>query len=192
MVVGIIGMSQPILETDRLLLRPFTLDDVAEVTRLVGERQVAETTLNIPHPYSNRDAVTWIGTLGPGFEAGTKATYASMSKDGQLLGAAGLEISVKDRRAELGYWTGLPWWNNGYATEASRALVAYAFGELGLHRVHACHLAGNPASGRVMEKLGMRREGVLREHTCRRGRPEDIVQWGILRGEYGYRGSDPQ
>lgn len=185
-------MSQPILRTERLVLRPFTLEDVPEVARLAGEREIAATTLNIPHPYTEDDAKSWIGTHATEFAAGTKANFAVTSKDGRLLGAVGIVIAPKERRAELGYWTGRPFWNRGYATEASRAVLGYAFDDLALHRVHSRHLMGNPASGRVMEKLGMRREGVQREHSFRRGMPEDMVLWGILRPEHENPGSDPR
>ena len=65
---------------------------------------------------------------------------------------------MDDRRAELGYWIGVPWWNRGYATEAGRALLDFGFGTLGLHRIMAHHMMRNPASGRVMQKLGMTRD----------------------------------
>ena len=85
----------------------------------------------------------------------------------------GLGISRAHGKGELGYWIAKDDWNRGYATEAARAVVRYAFDELGLRRVHAGHLVRNPASGRVMEKIGMRREGVWRQHILKWGEPED-------------------
>ena len=160
------GMLQPVLETPRLILRPFTMADVSDVTRLAGDPLVAATTANIPHPYTERDAETWIGTHAEGFETGKLLDAAvTDSDDGTLFGAVGVQIRPTHDRAELGYWTGVPYWGRGYATEASRALLAWAFGERRLHRVLARHFARNRASGRVLEKLGMRQEGVLREHS---------------------------
>ena len=86
-------------------------------------------------------------------------------------------------RAELGYWIGVPSWNQGYATEAAAAVVSYAFGELNLHRVWAQHLARNAASGRVMQKIGMQHEGRLRQHARTNGIPEDLESYAILRDE---------
>ena len=71
----------------------------------------------------------------------------------------GLELVLAHARGTLGYWVGVPYWGRGYATEAAEAVLAHAFGALGLHRVQATHLTRNPASCRVMEKLGMRVEG---------------------------------
>ena len=78
----------------------------------------------------------------------------------------------------------VPHWNLGYATEAARAVLAYGFGELGLRRIHAGHLTRNPASGRVMEKLGMEPEGVFRQHILKWAVPEDVAHRGILREEF--------
>jgi len=91
-----------------------------------------------------------------------------------------LRIELEHRRAELGYWIGRPWWGNGFATEAARAVVGQAFAGLGLARVFAHHFVSNPASGRVMQKIGMRQEGVLRRHVIKWGRCEDLVVYGIL------------
>jgi RimJ/RimL family protein N-acetyltransferase len=77
----------------------------------------------------------------------------------------------------------VPFWNRGYATEASAALIAYGFDELGLNRVLARHITRNPASGRVMSKLGMRPEGVMREHIMKGDEPEDIAIYAILRSD---------
>jgi [ribosomal protein S5]-alanine N-acetyltransferase len=84
----------------------------------------------------------------------------------------------------MGYWIGVPYWGRGYCTEAAGALLAHAFGPLGLHRVHATHLTRNPASGRVMQKLGMRHEGRMREHFLKWGVFEDVERYGILDREW--------
>ena len=89
-----------------------------------------------------------------------------------------------NRRAEAGYWLGEPYWGRGYATEALGALLAFAFTTLELNRVGARHFGSNPASGRVMEKCGMRREGVLREYILKNGAFEDAVCCGILKSEW--------
>ena len=89
------------------------------------------------------------------------------------------------RRAELGYWVARPFWNQGYASEGARALVRFGFAELGLHRVSAHHYSRNPASGKVMQKIGMRFEGLLRQHVFKWGVFEDIEMYGILAGDAG-------
>ena len=84
----------------------------------------------------------------------------------------------------MGYWIGTPYWGCGFATEATAAVVRYGFEELQLNRVHAAHFALNPASGRVLEKLGMRREGCRRQHVLKWDRYVDLVLYGLLREEY--------
>lgn len=175
-------MPIPTLETDRLRLRPFTAADAAEVQRLAGDRAIADTTLNIPHPYEDGAAEAWIGTHEEQFASGRGANFAiALRSDGRLLGSISLMgIDALHGHAELGYWIGKDHWGQGYCTEAGRAVLRYAFGTLGLHRVHAHHLVRNPASGRVLRKLGMRSEGCMRQHVKRWDVHEDIELYGIL------------
>jgi RimJ/RimL family protein N-acetyltransferase len=100
------------------------------------------------------------------------------------MGDINLVVEARHRRAELGYWLGVAFWNRGYMTEAVRRVVAFAFAELGLHRVQAHALVRNPGSWRVMEKAGMAREGVLRGYVHKGGVFEDIVAYAVLRPEF--------
>ena len=159
--------TQPTLTTQRLILRPFAPEDAPVVQRLAGDRAVADTTERIPHPYENGMAETWIATHPQQFRDLKECTFAIVLKDGQqVIGAVGLTLTMAHARGELGYWIGREFWNHGYCTEAARAVVEYGFSVLGLHRIHARHLTRNPASGRVMEKLGMQYEGRLRGCGC--------------------------
>ncbi len=175
----------PELKTERLLLRPFTLADAPEVRRLAGDRDIASTTANIPHPYEDGVAEAWISTHQENFDQGQALSLAIVRRhDSALIGGIGLGIRREYDRAEMGYWIGKPYWGNGYATEAARALLAYGFSVLGLNRIFAEHFSRNPASGRVMEKLGMKHEGHLRQHMKKWGVFEDIEVHGILRSEF--------
>jgi len=175
-----------VLATPRLRLRPFREEDAAEAARLAGDRAIWQTTIAIPHPYSAGQARQWIATLPAKLAQNTEVVFAiALREDDSLIGAVGLSsISTAHHRAELGYWVARHLWNRGYCTEAARAVLAYGFGRLGLERIHARHFAGNDASGRVMAKLGMRPEGVLRQHILKQGRPVDLVCHGILRDEF--------
>ena len=179
-------MAQPpSLQTDRLILRPFLPTDAPRVTELVSPFEIADTTATIPHPYAEPMADDWIRGQTAAFEAGEHVTFAvTLARDGELIGAMGLRLQPYLRSAELGYWVGMPYWSRGYATEAARAVIAYAFGALDVERVHANHLLRNPASGRVLEKAGMRREGILRHSAIKWDRLEDLVHWSILREEW--------
>jgi len=95
-----------------------------------------------------------------------------------------INLSAEHERGEIGYWVAVPFWNQGYGTEAARAMVDYAFGPLGLHRVVGRFMKRNRASGRVMVKIGMKEEGCLREHDQRKGRYEDVMLYAILRSEW--------
>lgn len=175
----------PTLETDRLLLRPFAMDDAADIQRLAGDRAIAETTLSIPHPYEDGMAEAWITAHREMYARGEKVTFAMTRKhDGALIGSISLMGIEEGHQAEFGYWVGVPYWNKGYCTEAGQAVLRYAFSSLGLVRVHACHLTRNPASGRVMQKLGMQHEGTRRQHVRKWGVFEDIEMYGILAGQY--------
>jgi len=174
-------MIQPTLTTERLTLRPFCLSDAKIVQLLAGDKAIADTTLNVPHPYKDGLAERWIETHAPKYRSGELVNFAvvdSLSDD--LMGTVGITIYPQLKRADLGYWFGVRFWGQGYCTEASKSLIDFTFKTLGLHRITAYHLARNPASGRVMEKIGMTKEGVLREHTIKWDKREDLVAYGIL------------
>ena len=174
---------QPTLRTERLLLRPFRLEDASAVQQLAGAREVADTTLSIPHPYLDGMAEAWIGTHVDAWERQKRVTFAITSEADGVVGAIALSLTLAHRRAELGYWVGQPFWNRGYATEAARAVLTFGFEALGLNRIHASHLTRNPASGRVMVKAGLRLEGTFREHVVRWGHAEDLCEYAILRAD---------
>lgn len=177
--------DQPRLTTERLVLRPFTLADAAEVQRLAGAFEIADTTLTVPHPYEDGMAEQWIESLASGFAEGRLVVYAvTLRTSGDLCGAAGLNLEPAHALAELGYWIGVPYWGAGYATEAARALVGHGFAHLGLNRVQARYLVRNPASGKVMRKLGMTCEGTLRQAIRKWGRFEDAALYAVLAGEW--------
>jgi RimJ/RimL family protein N-acetyltransferase len=177
--------AQPTLTTPRLVLRPFTARDAPDVQRLAGDRSVAATTVNIPHPYPDGAAEVFIASQEDAFAAGTGATFAVTDKaTGDLLGGVGITITARFRHAELGYWIAADRWGRGYATEAAAELLRYAFEDLGLHRVYARYFPRNPQSGRVMRKLGMTPEGRLRGHVFKDGAFEDLEVCGILAEEW--------
>ena len=177
--------QQPTLATERLLLRPFKLTDAPAVQRLAGDWAIADTTLVIPHPYPDGVAEDWISKHANWFAEEKQVTFAITRKsDGALIGAISLMEISKGHQAELGYWIGKAYWSQGFCTEAAMAMLRYAFTELGLIRVHACHLCRNPASGRVMQKLFMQHEGCRRQHVKKWDKFEDLELYGILKHEW--------
>jgi RimJ/RimL family protein N-acetyltransferase len=181
----IIMRQRPTLMTQRLILRPFVLGDADKVQRLAGAKEIAAITLAIPHPYEDGMAEQWISSHQTSFESGGLINFAIViAETDSLCGSIGLGIEHQHTHAGLGYWIGLPFWNKGYCTEAARAVIGYGFETLALHRIHACHLASNPASGRVMQKVGMQYEGCQREHVRKAEQYHDVLQYGVLATEW--------
>jgi len=176
---------QPTLITERLKLRPFTLSDATDVQRLAGDRLIASTTLRIPHPYSDGIAEKWIETQRRDFQQGKLVNFAITRRPHNFItGSIGLTIDTDHNNAELGYWVGKPYWNQGYATEAARHVVKYAFEVLYLNRVHAHHFVRNPRSGRVMQNIPLIHEGTLKQHIKKWQQYEDIVIYGITNKDW--------
>lgn len=177
------------IQTSRLLLRPFEAEDARAVSRLAGDMRVSESAATIPYPYSAELAQSWIEGHGLLRRKGLAIIRAIESPDEGLVGCAELRISSALKATSLGYWIGFPYWGRGYATEAGRALVRYALGELRLLRVRACCLARNLASGRVLEKTGLRYLGESRFPFLHRGNPERLSYYGLWASELGERGA---
>ena len=176
--------GQPTLQSTRLLLRPLCLHDAPVVQSLAGDAAVADTTLRIPHPYPDGAAEAWIASLSPEWESGAGATFAITDREvGSLIGVAGLTISEQRINAELGYWIGHPYWNRGYATEAAQALVDWSMIALRLGRIEARYFVRNPASGRVLQKLGMAHDGGVNKSIEKNGRLEELAQYVLLAAE---------
>lgn len=184
-------ITQPVLTTERLLLRAFRPSDVDAVLALASDVEIARNTLNIPHPYQRGQAEAWIAAHPDQLRNHEAVTYAVTDRAAsELFGAVGLILETEHRRAELGYWIGRPYWGRGFATEAARAVVAWGFGALELHRIHASHFPRNPASGHVLRKLGMRHEGLLRQHVRKWEEFLDLERYGLLHDEF--EGGSPE
>jgi [ribosomal protein S5]-alanine N-acetyltransferase len=173
-----------VLETQRLRLSPYHQEDVPELLPLIGAREVAAMTLRIPHPYTEQDAHEFLQRMETDDEV---RLGIRLRTDGRLIGGVGLRLNRPHDNAELGYWIGVPFWGEGYATEAAREMVRHGFEDMGLHRIFASHFQGNLGSRRVLTKLGMRHEGCQREHVCKWGQHIDSELYGILRSEWESR-----
>ncbi|HKX11537.1 MAG TPA: GNAT family N-acetyltransferase [bacterium] len=176
-------MSSPLptLETPRLRLRPFELWDALEVQRLAGDFRIADTTLRIPHPYEDGMAEAWILQQAETSLQSTEFVFAIARKeDASLIGAMGL-AGINGGEAELGYWIGVPYWNQGYCSEAGVAVLDFAFSTLGLKRVRANHFRRNPASGRVLQKLGLKLDLSAPTQIEKAGVIEEVEAYEIRR-----------
>jgi len=165
-------LHDPVLVSRRLA---FTLPNrarVPEVVRLMTDPTIARWTLMIPFPYRGADARAWIRRAPTRRRAGTDLSLHVVRRaDGALVGGVGLHhLDAVHARGELGYWIGRPFRRQGYAREAARAVTAFGFHQLGLHRVEARVFPGNTASAGVLRASGFRREARLRESIVKQGR----------------------
>jgi RimJ/RimL family protein N-acetyltransferase len=179
--------SIPVLETERLILRAPRRGDVKAIASLLDDRRIAANTARIPHPYSASDAEQFVASAN---RQDGEATFMIFSGD-ELIGGCGIDPRED---AEIGYWLGVAYWGHGYATEAVRALVDYAFGELCHETLAAGARVTNPASRRVLEKCAFQWTGVrltrirainsaapVDRFRLDRGLWESLKSWGRVR-----------
>ena len=143
-------ISTPVLETERLILRAPRLRDAKIIAKLANDRRIAENTARIPHPYGLADAkeyITWAN------ETRKESAFLVTVNDDTVIGACGVGV-VEGENPEIGYWIGTRFWGNGFATEAARAVVDYAFDRFEFDVLHSSARVTNPASRRVLEKCG--------------------------------------
>lgn len=174
--------NRPVIETQRLVLNALEMSDCARVAELAGDKRIYDMTLLIPHPYSVKQAEDWIGTHAGHWDRWREdwtMNFAIRAKSGgevkgafagELMGVIGLVGRPVYKRAEMGYWLGIPFWGKGYMTEAAQAVVEFAHGELGVNRIEAGVFDGNAASMSVLRKAGFVEEGLLRQRFWKSGK----------------------
>ena len=174
-------MEPVVIETERLRLLSLSESDIAELVPLIGDHRVAATTLRIPHPFRENHAREFLNS--PATENELRLGIR-LRGSGAFIGGIGLHPYPEHKRAELGYWIGVPYWGQGYATEAARAVVKYGFEIVQLNRIFAGHFKHNPASGKVLQKIGMKYEGCMRQNILKWGNFIDVELYSILKQEF--------
>jgi RimJ/RimL family protein N-acetyltransferase len=144
----------PVLATARLVLRAPRRSDVKAIATLVNDRRIAANTARIPHPYAIEDAEQFIAAVN---KREGEACFA-ITLDGGPIGMC--SVDLREDGPELGYWLGVAYWGRGFATEAARALIDHAFGDLEHETLISGARVNNPASRRVLEKCGFQWTGV--------------------------------
>lgn len=176
--------TEKTIETNRLVLRLFKESDAQEVTRLCNNYNLYKNTLYLPFPYSIEDALSWMKNHVENFNNNKSYEFAITDKfSGKLYGAIALSNNQRFHNGEIAYWVGEEYWGNGYATEAAKAMLEFAFMEKQYNKVFARYFDSNPASGKVIEKIGMKKEGVLRDQVMKDNEYIDLVYYGILKYE---------
>jgi 8-oxo-dGTP diphosphatase len=164
-------------------LRPPEACDVPTIVAFIGDYDVAKNLSTVPHPYAEADAHAWLAKAAAGLAKGTDYSFAvTLRETGEHIGTIGLHL--KDTGNEFGYWFGKPYWKNGYATEAARRIVEFAFFELQLENVWAGWYHDNPNSGRVLAKVGCTPIGQDTRGCMARGTEVVCNLVGLERSEY--------
>ncbi len=176
--------SLPCLETEHLSLRPLCRRDAQDIFSYASDPEVARYVLWEPHR-SLADTRAFIRYVRKLSFRGLPGSWAVVLREtGRVIGTIGfMWYSEADCSAEIGYSLSRRHWNRGYATEALRAVICSVFSSLPLNRLEAQYDLRNPASGRVMEKCGMRREGILRQRIRNKGEFVDVAVCSILRSD---------
>jgi|TARA_Y100000588_G_scaffold125675_1_gene137668 ribosomal-protein-alanine N-acetyltransferase len=167
------------------------MSDTTDIQRLASDKDVASTTKGIKHPYEDGMAEKWITSCQRRARLREIIHFAIiLVRDEAFIGASTIHIDPDTPSAELSYWIGKPYWNEGYASEASKAIVQYGFSQLSLNRIYAAHFTRNPASGHVLKNAGMRYEGSQLGPTIKCGKMEKLELYGVsseqfLKGNQG-------
>ena len=176
-------MTLPI-QSERIILRRFTHADIPDLLEFVAHPSVANEVQQMGTTEAEiRDYIEMQNRFQPFEPHKVFDLGIERRADNKLIGIL-TTIIKHHRKAEIGYGLGIDQRGQGYATEAARTLMDYGFSELGLHRVQAIASSGNPASFRVMVRLGMKLEGCLREANMRDGEWCDLLYYGILENEW--------
>ena len=158
-----------LLETSRLILRPPRERDIPAIVTWIGDWDVVKYVARAPHPYSEADARDFIVNAGRHRALGEGFAFVITRKaDDVLVGACG--VHLRQAGFELGYWLGKPFWGQGYASEAGLRLLGFGFHDLKLEQIGAAYHQDNPASGRVLEKLGFQPSGTGFRDCLARGK----------------------
>jgi [ribosomal protein S5]-alanine N-acetyltransferase len=175
------------LNTERLLLRPPELKDVAAIVAGIGEWEVAKNLGRAPYPYREEFAYEFIGKQTEARAKGTDFAFMAVRKeDDAMMGCCGVHLR-ESGAFEVGYWLGKPYWGQGYATEAARKVCGFAFHVLKAERLAAGWFHDNPASGHVLEKVGFVTNGSEQRNCAARGHTVYCNMMLLERENFGRR-----
>lgn len=174
------------IETDRLILRQFRIEDAEDMyNNWATDAEVTRFLTWSPHPdinFTKGLLEDWIARYS---ELTSYNWVIELKETGAVVGNISVvKLNEKIEAADIGYCMGKAWWGRGIMPEALKAVIAYLFEEVGLNRVAACHDVNNPKSGRVMQKAGMTKEGVLRAAGRNNQGICDEVWYSIIKSEF--------
>ncbi|MBU4298974.1 GNAT family N-acetyltransferase [Patescibacteria group bacterium] len=170
----------------RITLRPLKSSDVKDIYLNIQNKKIAENILDMPWPYSIRDAQKFIKKMQKARQKKSDFAFGIESKTRkEVIGCIGLyKINFKHKNGELGYWLGPKYWNQGIMTEAGKLVLDFAFSKLKLHRVWGGAFSNNLASQKVLKNLGFKKEGVFRQAFWHFDCWRDGIHYGLLSKEF--------
>lgn len=174
------------IETERLILRPFLLEDAENMYKNWASDPEVTKFLTWPTHSSVEVTGQLMNYWSSQYEKPDNYQWAIELKEiGQPIGSmAVVHGDFRVGRAEIGYCIGRPWWHKGIVAEALKAVMQYLFEEVGMNRIEAKHDVKNPNSGKVMQKCGMKLEGIFPDYGCNNQGVCDIAQYAILKKEW--------
>lgn len=170
-------MANPIiLRTQRLVLRPPLPHDAPQIAERIGVKAVAWNLGRAPFPYQLSDAQDWLERVPKGWVEDTAYVLLITHAEHGVIGCVGLDLKPMDVW-EIGYWLGQDWWGQGYVTEAAQAVMDWAETEMEIQQFASGHFTDNPASGRVLKKLGFDPCGEVELFGQARGRKSPALRY---------------
>lgn len=169
--------------TERLIIRDFTIEDAPLFQEYLTDADLTKQTSSMPHPFPEGLALEYIEKYHKLKKEGTAIWLAvTLKETNELIGMVGLMFKPEHKKADVGYLIAKPFWGKGYATEAAKKMVEVGFKEHGLGRISATAFADNPASMRVLEKIGLKHEGTARKDVIKWGQVRYSFLWSLKRG----------
>jgi ribosomal-protein-alanine N-acetyltransferase len=176
--------EHPVLHTERLTLRAIEPRDAERLKLLGGDEAVIDTMMSLPHPLDDAQVRHIVNTRSDVYHQGRGVAFAvALKATDEFIGEVSVHTRAEDGITKMNYWIGRDYWGQGYCTEAARAAVTFALENLPIDSIRAIRFSRNAASGRVMEKIGMRHVEHLPRRSNYRGRIEDLEVHVITRDD---------
>ena len=181
-------MKLPEIITERLLLnRPVENDLDDFLFQINSSEDYSKNLFNIPFPFAAANSKKWLEHCNLGIESGESLRFAIREKEGRkLIGIIGLHLNKEHQKAELGYWLGKSFWGKGYLTEGLVPILQFGFTSLNLNKIYATHFLSNPGSGKVMQKVGMKLEGLQKQEYLQNREFLDVNRYSILKEDFTF------
>lgn len=176
--------------TKRLILRPIEKKDIPALIKNINNLKVSKWLLVVPYPYKLKDAKWWFNHCQEEKKKKSKDKYnfaIELKSEKKQIGGIGLNhVNKFQGTAEVGYWLGEKYWRQGYGSEALEAVLNFAFNKLKLRRIWGPIFVGNPSSGKLLEKFGFKKEGIMRKAVKSKatGKIHDEIFYGLLKEEW--------